>query len=69
MARATAQAVGWDSGPLEVALAGGFLLSAAAVRESLLEGLRTEGYEPIATAVPEPAVGALILARRILSDR
>ncbi|WP_165219880.1 N-acetylglucosamine kinase [Aquisphaera insulae] len=69
MARAAAQVLGWTHGPLDLALAGGFLLSASVVRDALLEDLRAQGYEPAATLVPEPAVGALVLARRRLEGR
>jgi N-acetylglucosamine kinase-like BadF-type ATPase len=66
MARAAARAVGWESGPLDLALAGGFLLSSTAVRQALLENLRAEGYDPTTSSVPEPAVGALTLSLRML---
>ncbi|QEH38080.1 BadF/BadG/BcrA/BcrD ATPase family protein [Aquisphaera giovannonii] len=68
MASAAARAVGWEAGRLDVALAGGFLLSSRVVRESLLDGLRAEGYDPAAMDVPEPAAGALVLARRRLGS-
>jgi hypothetical protein len=48
--------------------AGGFLLSATAVRRAMLDDLAGRGYQPALTPVPEPARGAVILARRALAD-
>ncbi len=56
-------------GVLPVALAGGFLLRADAVRAGLLDDLRAAGYAPEATTVPDPVEGALILARRAFAAR
>ncbi len=56
----------WPKGPLPLALAGGFLLAAPAVRAALLSELETFGYDPVPTTVPEPVVGAVILAVRVL---
>jgi N-acetylglucosamine kinase-like BadF-type ATPase len=64
MVIAAARSLGWDSGKLPLALAGGFLLSSQDVTQSLLDHLRAQGYDPIPRAVPEPAQGALLLARR-----
>jgi N-acetylglucosamine kinase-like BadF-type ATPase len=66
MVRAAAQALGWAGGVLPLAMAGGFLLSAPAVTQSLLDELRAGGYDPIPAAVPEPALGAVLLADRAL---
>jgi len=63
-AAAAARSVGWESGPLPIGLAGGFLVSTPALAESLLEDLRARGYDPSPTLVPEPALGGLNLARR-----
>lgn len=62
--RAVAAALGWPSGPLALGLAGGFLLSAPDVRRALLERLAASAYDVSATPVPEPVLGAVILASR-----
>jgi N-acetylglucosamine kinase-like BadF-type ATPase len=64
---AVARSLGWPSGPLPLAAAGSFLLSAAAVRRAMLDDLAARGYQPALTAVPEPARGAVILAGRALA--
>ena len=64
---AVARSLGWSSGPLPLAAAGSFLLSAEAVRRSMLDDLAALGYEPMLTPVPEPARGAVILAGRDLA--
>lgn len=61
---AVARSLGWPSGPLPLAAAGSFLLGAEAVRSAMLADLIARGYEPALAAVPEPARGAVILARR-----
>jgi N-acetylglucosamine kinase-like BadF-type ATPase len=61
---AVARSLGWPSGPLPLAAAGSFLLSATAVRRAMLDELVARGYRPDLTAVPEPARGAVILAGR-----
>ena len=61
---AVARSLGWINGVLPLALAGGFLLRAAAVRHSLLEYLQGRGYDPLASLVADPVEGALVLARR-----
>lgn len=66
MAIAAAQAVGWNSGPLPLALAGGFLLSSQIVGQALINDLRVHGFDPMSTPVTEPARGALVLARQEL---
>jgi N-acetylglucosamine kinase-like BadF-type ATPase len=65
---AVARALEWPAGKVPVALAGSFLLAAEEVSRALLDGLRRSGYEPEATAVPEPVQGALILAGRALHE-
>jgi N-acetylglucosamine kinase-like BadF-type ATPase len=57
----------WDHvGPLPLAMAGGFLLSAPIVYDGLLAALDSMGLSVEATPVPEPALGAIILARKAL---
>ncbi len=68
MVMAAARAVDLVSGELPVAMAGGLLLSAPDIARSMLEHLRSRGYEPIPTPVTEPARGALVLARRMHHD-
>jgi N-acetylglucosamine kinase-like BadF-type ATPase len=67
MAIAAAQAIGWNSGPLPLAMAGGFLLSSEVVRQALVDQLRVHGFDPVAAPVTEPARGALVLARHALT--
>lgn len=62
--RAVATALDWPSGPLALGLAGGFLLSAPDVRRALLERLAADAYDVSTTSVPEPVLGAVILAAR-----
>ena len=64
IAAAAARALGWESGPLPIGLAGGFLTGCSALAEALLQDLRARGYEPSAIPVAEPAQGGLNLARR-----
>jgi N-acetylglucosamine kinase-like BadF-type ATPase len=64
MAIAAARSVGWNSGPLPLAMAGGFLLSSSAVSAALVEDLRVHGFDPVSAPVTEPARGALVLARQ-----
>lgn len=61
-ASAVAASLGWNDGPLPLALAGGFLLATEAVRRGLLGFLERRGYSPLPSPVPEPVRGALILA-------
>ncbi len=63
-AAAAARSLGWDSGPLPIGLAGGFLVSIKPLVDALLDDLRLRGYEPSPTFVHEPAEGGLNLARR-----
>jgi N-acetylglucosamine kinase-like BadF-type ATPase len=64
MVAAVARALGWSSGELPLAAAGGFLLSATAVRQAMIDDLAQRGYQPAVTLVPDPARGAVILAER-----
>jgi N-acetylglucosamine kinase-like BadF-type ATPase len=63
MVMAAAKTLGFESGALPVAMAGGLLLSAPDVALSMLECLQGQGYDPVANRVTEPARGALVLAR------
>ncbi|HEY2155142.1 MAG TPA: BadF/BadG/BcrA/BcrD ATPase family protein [Isosphaeraceae bacterium] len=64
MAAAVARNLGWHSGRLPLAIAGGFLLGCEHLATRLRELLEGFDYEVEATRVPEPVRGALILARR-----
>ena len=66
MVAAVARSLGWPDGRLPLGVAGGFLLSAAAVRRAMLDDLSARGYRPELTEVPDPARGAVLLARRAL---
>jgi N-acetylglucosamine kinase-like BadF-type ATPase len=63
---AVARALGWQSGPLPLAAAGSFLLSAENVRQEMTRALSARGYDVMLTPVKEPARGALILAEAAL---
>jgi N-acetylglucosamine kinase-like BadF-type ATPase len=65
---AVARKLGWQSGSLPLAMAGGFLLKCPIISRILLDRLRSEGYEVEPTPVPEPVEGAMILARRALLE-
>jgi N-acetylglucosamine kinase-like BadF-type ATPase len=65
---AVARSLGWPSGPLPIAAAGSFLLSATAVRRAMLDDLAARGYRPDLIPVPEPARGAVLLAARALPE-
>jgi len=62
-----ARALGWPSGVLPLATAGGFLLSATIVRQEMIDGLTRRGYQVAVTPVPDPVRGAVILAERALA--
>jgi N-acetylglucosamine kinase-like BadF-type ATPase len=61
-----ARNLGWQGGPLPLALAGSFLLGCPIVSGVLLERLVAKGFEVEARTVPRPVEGALVLARREL---
>ena len=61
---AVARSLGWSSGVLPLAAAGGFLLSATIMRQEMIDGLTRKGYQVSVTAVPDPVRGAVILAER-----
>ena len=61
MVGAVGQSLGWTSGLLPLAIAGGFLLSANLVRQRLTEQLMQQGYQLDITLVTEPVRGALFL--------
>jgi N-acetylglucosamine kinase-like BadF-type ATPase len=64
MVLAVARALGLPPGSLPLATAGGFLLSAADVAQALLDGLARAGFSAVATPVPEPVRGAVVIAER-----
>jgi N-acetylglucosamine kinase-like BadF-type ATPase len=66
-ALAVANSLGWHTGPVPLALGGGFLLSASTVRRSLVAHLEQAGLAPRVSAVSEPVRGAVTLARRALA--
>jgi N-acetylglucosamine kinase-like BadF-type ATPase len=63
---AVARALGWSSGELPLSVAGGFILSATAMRQAMIDVLEQQGYRPALTLVPDPVRGAVILAERAL---
>jgi N-acetylglucosamine kinase-like BadF-type ATPase len=63
---AVARSLGWPSGVLPVAVAGGFLLSATVVLDGMIDCLHRWGYRVNLTPVADPARGAIILAERAL---
>ena len=63
---AVARSLGWTSGVLPLAVAGGFLLSAAIVRQRMIDDLTRQGYQLAVTPVADPVRGAVILAERML---
>jgi N-acetylglucosamine kinase-like BadF-type ATPase len=64
---AVARSLGWTSGVLPLAMAGGFLLSAAIVQQRMLDDLTRRGYQVAIAPVADPVRGAVILAERMLS--
>ena len=56
---AVARSLGWTSGGLPLAAAGGYVLSATAVRQAMLDDLAERGYQPALTLVPDPVRGAV----------
>ncbi len=67
---AVARALGWPSGELPLATAGGFLLSATTVFREMINGLSRRGYQVAVAPVSEPVRGAVIIAeRRLAADR
>ncbi len=67
MVVAVARSLGWFSGVLPLAAAGGFLLSAPAVLQAMTDGLTQQGYQAAVTLVHEPVRGAVLLAERALA--
>jgi N-acetylglucosamine kinase-like BadF-type ATPase len=63
---AVARSLGWASGVLPLAVAGGFLLSAAIVRQGMIDDLTRRGYQVGMTPVADPVRGAVILAERVI---
>jgi len=68
MVVAVARSLGWLSGVLPLAVAGGFLLSAPAVLQAMTDGLTQQGYQSAVTPVPDPVRGAVLLAERALAS-
>jgi N-acetylglucosamine kinase-like BadF-type ATPase len=68
MAVAVARSLGWQSGPLAVAAAGGFLLSASIVLQEMVYGITRQGYQVTLTPVANPVWGAVVLAERAISE-
>jgi N-acetylglucosamine kinase-like BadF-type ATPase len=66
MVTATAQSLGWMSGLLPLAMAGGFLLATKPVQQAMVDQLTRDGYQMDITAVTDPVRGAVILAERAL---
>jgi hypothetical protein len=68
MVLTVARRIGWSSGKgeghLPLAMAGSFLLGTPVVARGLVEGLERHGCLVSATPVAEPAVGAVVLARK-----
>ncbi len=64
--RAVAMKLGWSNGPLNLAVAGSFLLMTSSVREAMIGRLTSEGYEVQAELVSDPVRGAVVLARKAL---
>jgi N-acetylglucosamine kinase-like BadF-type ATPase len=67
MVIAVARSLGWFSGVLPLAAAGGFLLSAMPVLQALIDSLMERGYEPAVALVPDPVRGAVLLAERAVA--
>ena len=67
MVAAVARALGWTSGLLPLAMAGGFLLSATIVQQAMIDHLIRQGYQVAVTPVPDPVRGAIILAEQVLT--
>jgi N-acetylglucosamine kinase-like BadF-type ATPase len=68
MVVAVARSLGWQSGDLPVAAAGGFLLSARVVLEKMVSGITRQGYQVTMTHVADPVRGAVVLAERAISS-
>ncbi|MEO6811299.1 MAG: BadF/BadG/BcrA/BcrD ATPase family protein [Isosphaeraceae bacterium] len=65
--QAVALALDWQEPLLPLAMAGGFLLSARPVLDAMIGYLQKFGGHELATAtVPEPVLGAVLLARKVL---
>ena len=64
---ATARSLGWNSGELPLAMAGGFLLASKLIQQGITDQLTRLGYKMNITSVTDPVQGALILAERALA--
>ena len=65
---AVARALDWPRGELPLALAGGFLLSSSVIASALIATLSAAGYRCSIRPVPEPVIGAVVLAERALGS-
>jgi N-acetylglucosamine kinase-like BadF-type ATPase len=66
---AAARALGWTSGSLPLAMAGGFLLATNTLQQAMIERLTIDGYQLEVTAVTDPVRGAVILAERARASK
>lgn len=66
MVAAAARSLGWSSGILPLAVAGGFLLAATVVQQAMIDQLIHQGYQVAVTSVTDPVRGAVVLAERAL---
>jgi N-acetylglucosamine kinase-like BadF-type ATPase len=64
---AVAKTLKLSNGPIPLAMAGGFLLASTSVSASLVSHLTSLGFQLEAAEVPEPVLGAVLLAQRWLS--
>lgn len=63
---AVARTLGFPTGELPLAIGGGFLLSSKDLMEQVIANLGLIGLNVIATTVPEPVRGAIVLAEQSL---
>jgi len=67
MVSAVARSLDWPSEVLPLAVAGGFLLSAAIVRQAMIDELTRQEFRVSVTPVADPVRGAVTLAERVIS--
>jgi N-acetylglucosamine kinase-like BadF-type ATPase len=65
---AVARTLGLQTGELPLAIGGGFLLSSRALTDQVVANLGLTGLKVIATPVPEPVRGAIVLAEQGLGQ-
>ena len=63
MVAATARSLGWMSGLLPLAMAGGFLLATKPVQQAMIDQLTRDGYQMDITAVTDPVRGCACSCR------